>query len=120
MPRLTKLYRLSLEDKKTNYVVHRELNRQAGLLKGLAFHNEIPVLVLNQVRATIGYKQGFEPVAKNILDYWSDYEIRMRIGKTSGERVLERTRPKDEGVQLQKMYLTSSGLAPESMTSKKE
>jgi RecA/RadA recombinase len=117
---LTKLYRLSLEDKKTNYVVHRELNRQAGLLKGLAFHNDIPVLVLNQVRAKIGYKLGFEPVAKNILDYWSDYEIRMRVGKVSGERVLERTKPKDEIAMIQKMYLTASGLAPESTTSKKE
>ncbi len=117
---LTKLYRLSLEDKKTNYAVHRELNRQAGLLKGIAYHNDIPVLVLNQVRASIGKGTGFEPVAKNILDYWSDYEIRMRIGKTSGERILERTRPKDEVSLIQKMYLTASGLAPESMTSKKE
>ncbi|GAG78610.1 unnamed protein product [marine sediment metagenome] len=38
---LTKYYRLALEDKKTNYANHRELNRQAGVLKGLARHNDI-------------------------------------------------------------------------------
>ncbi len=117
---LTKLYRLSLEDKKTNYSVHRELNRQAGFLKGIAYHFDISVLVLNQVRGSFEDKAGFEPVAKNILDYWSNFEIKMRIGKTSGERILERMRPLDKERLIQKLYLTNEGLSLDSKTSKKE
>ena len=107
---LTKLYRLVLEDKKTSYEAHRELNTQAGSLKGLARQKDMIVLVLNQVRGSFETAAGFEPVAKNILDYWSDYEIRMHIGKRVGERMLERTRPEGE-YSKSTVYLTSSGLS---------
>ncbi|TFH01037.1 MAG: hypothetical protein E4H14_19030, partial [Candidatus Thorarchaeota archaeon] len=85
---LTKHYRLALEDKKTNYVNHRELNRQAGVLKGLAKQRDIAVLVLNQVTSRMNGIDDFEPVAGNILDYWSDYVIKMNIGKSPGERLV--------------------------------
>jgi RecA/RadA recombinase len=116
----TKLYRLSLEDKKTNYKVHRELNRQAGFLKGIAKENDVSVLVLNQVRGSFEKGFGFEPVAKNILDYWSDVEIKIRVGKQPGVRVFDKIRPRDIDDSIQRMLLTNDGFSVVEMTSKKE
>ncbi|MHA1779740.1 MAG: AAA family ATPase [Candidatus Thorarchaeota archaeon] len=87
---LTRLYRASLEGKKRNYEAHRELNRQAGILKGLARHHDAIVLVLNQVRAHMGGQYNeFEPVARNIMEYWSDITLKISIGQKRGERTIE-------------------------------
>jgi len=96
---LTKHYRLALEDKKTNYANHRELNRQAGVLKGLARHNDIAVIVLNQVTS-------------------SDYVIKMMIGKSSGERLLRRLVPEGD-ISEGRLFLTESGFSVE-RTNEKE
>jgi RecA/RadA recombinase len=109
---LTRLYRVGLDDKKTNYAAHRELNRQAGFLKGLARQRDIAVLVMNQVRGSFNTHDGFEPVAKNILDYWADYEIKIHLGRTTGERILEKRKP-ENGEEKQRLYLTMAGFAPE-------
>lgn len=109
---LTKHYRLALEDKKTNYVNHRELNRQAGVLKGLAKQRDIAVLVLNQVTSRMNGIDDFEPVAGNILDYWSDYVIKMNIGKSPGERLLRRIVPEGDRSEG-RLYLTEAGFAIE-------
>ena len=109
---LTKHYRLALEDKKTNYVNHRELNRQAGILKGLAKQRDIAVLVLNQVTSRMNGLDDFEPVAGNILDYWSDYVIKMNIGKSPGERLLRRIVPEGDRSEG-RLYLTEAGFAIE-------
>jgi RecA/RadA recombinase len=109
---LTKYYRLELEDKKTNYARHRELNRQAGVLKGLARNNEVAVLVLNQVRSQLKGVDDFEPVAKNILDYWSDYTIKLRVAQGIGERVIKRVIP--EGTFSDgRLFLIESGFSSE-------
>jgi len=107
---LTKHYRLALEDKRTNYSNHRELNRQTGLLKGLARNYDIAVLVLNQVTASMHGVNDFEPVAGNILDYWSDYVIKMRIGRTQGERILQRLAPEGEKMEG-RLFLTTEGFS---------
>lgn len=105
---LTKHYRLALEDKKTNYSNHRELNRQAGVLKGLAHNRDVAVLVLNQVTAKMDAIDSIEPVAGNIMDYWSDYIIELRIGRKPGERIMRRLRPEGDKSE-EKMTLTSTG-----------
>jgi len=107
---LTKHYRLALEDKRTNYSNHRELNRQTGLLKGLAQNHDIAVLVLNQVTASMHGINDFEPVAGNILDYWSDYVIKMRIGRTQGGRILQRLVPGSENLE-EELFLTTEGFS---------
>ena len=112
---LTKLYRTVLDDKKTNYANHRELNRQAGILKSLAKHRDMSVLVLNQVRSRMDGIIDIEPVAKNILDYWADYVLRMNIGRSTGERILLRTRPEGEPSKAV-LYLTDRGLMPEGVS----
>ena len=110
---LTKHYRLALEDKKTNFANHRELNRQAGVLKGLARNRDVAVLVLNQVTASMKGSEKIEPVASNILDYWSDYVVKMRAGRVPGERLLRRIVPA-EGSAEGRLYLTESGFSVES------
>jgi RecA/RadA recombinase len=109
---LTRLYRSVLDDRKTNYLNHRELNRQAGILKGLAREKDMAVFVLNQVRGSMDRTEDFEPVASNILDYWSDYILKMRIGRGTGERVLKRLRPESEP-SMCRLFLTERGLALE-------
>jgi len=109
---LTKHYRLALEDKKTNYANHRELNRQTGVLKGLARQRDIAVLVLNQVTAKMKSTSDFEPVAGNILDYWSDYVIKMNIGKSQGERLLRRILPEGDRAEG-RLFLTETGFSVE-------
>jgi RecA/RadA recombinase len=109
---LTRLYRSVLDDRDTNYLNHRELNRQAGVLKGLARERDVAVLVLNQVRGSMDRTEGFEPVASNILDYWSDYVLKMRVGKGTGERILKRLRPESEP-SMCRLFLTERGLALE-------
>lgn len=93
---LTRLYRTVLDDKKSNYVAHRELNRHCGFLKGLARNKRVAVLALNQVTASMNGINRFEPVASNILDYWSDVVVRMRTRPQRGERLLERLVPDGE------------------------
>ena len=105
---LTKFYRLELEDKATNFSNHRELNRQAGILKGLGRRHDLAVVVLNQVRARMEEAGDFEPVAKNILDYWSDYSFKMRVGKDQGSRAIQRIRPEGEPSDC-RLYLTDRG-----------
>ena len=109
---LTKHYRLALEDKKTNYANHRELNRQAGILKGLARQRDVAVLVLNQVTSKMNGSNDFEPVAGNILDYWSDYVIKMNIGRSPGERLLRRIVPEEDRSEG-RLFLTESGFSVE-------
>jgi RecA/RadA recombinase len=109
---LTKYYRLALEDKKTNYSNHRELNRQAGLLKGLAQTHDVAVLVLNQVTARMHGVNDFEPVAGNIMDYWSDYVIKMKIGKSQGERILKKLVPEGERLDCE-LFLAAEGFSLE-------
>jgi RecA/RadA recombinase len=114
---LTKYYRLALEDKKTNYSNHRELNRQAGLLKGLAQFHDIAVLVLNQVTSRMHGIDDFEPVADNIMKYWSDYVIKLKIGRSQGARILKRLIPEDERLQCE-LFLTDHGFSLKSAQEK--
>jgi hypothetical protein len=57
----------------------------------------------------MGEDSGFEPVAKNIMEYWEDYSIRVHVGKYPGERVLERLLPEGEFGSCT-LFLTPRGL----------
>ncbi len=112
MDTLTRLYRTVLEDRKTNYVVHRELNRQLGILKGLARYNDVGIIILNQVRAKMSESYAIEPVASSIMDYWSDYVLCIRDGKRVGERIVERLVPEGD-TSREYLYLTAQGFSSE-------
>jgi hypothetical protein len=96
------------------------LNRQAGFLKGIAKQTDIAVLILNQVRGSFEKGYGFEPVAKNILDYWSDIEFQVRVGKQPGARIFDKIRPRASDQTVQIMHLTNEGFSKSGMASKKE
>ncbi|MHA1636724.1 MAG: ATPase domain-containing protein [Candidatus Thorarchaeota archaeon] len=110
MDTLTRLYRIMLEDRTSTYAAHRELNRQTGFLKGLAKERDVAIIVLNQVRSTMKGLDDIEPVAGNILDYWSDYVIHMRPRKQQGERQLKLIAPKGMSSEIV-LHLTSSGFS---------
>jgi len=107
---LTRLYRTVLEDKQSTYAAHRELNRQAGLLKGLARKHDLAVIVLNQVRAKMDEPGAIEPVATSIMDYWSDYVIRMTARRETGARLVERLAPEGEPSSIT-LYFTTDGFS---------
>ncbi|RLI58744.1 MAG: hypothetical protein DRO93_09350 [Candidatus Thorarchaeota archaeon] len=117
---LTKLYRVSLEDRERNYEAHRELNRQAGILKGIVKLRGLFLLVLNQVRGRIATGQhDFEPVAASIMDYWSDCTIRMDIGHTPSERII--TRIEDGTVSRTcRLFLSRTGFVTEPAASERK
>ncbi|MEM4734280.1 MAG: ATPase domain-containing protein [Candidatus Thorarchaeota archaeon] len=106
---LTRLYRVALSDKESTYAAHRELNRQVGMLKGLARYHGTAVLVLNQVRARMGDENDFEPVARSIMEYWEDLSVKMHMGALPGERIIERLIPKTNNC-TRRLALTSRGL----------
>lgn len=108
---LTRLYRTVLENKDATYAAHRELNRQAGFLKGLAKQRDMAILILNQVRGVPDSHEAFEPVAKNILDYWADYALCIRLGQARGERTIESLRPETRH-RTTVLYIAHAGLAP--------
>ena len=116
---LTRLYRVVLEDRKATYAAHRELNRQTGLLKGLAKQRDIAILCLNQVRSKMQSAGDIEPVAGNILDYWSDYVIKIRSRQEKGGRLLKRFIPEGELSEVV-LYLTQSGFSVEQDTHEKQ
>ena len=70
------------------------------------------VLVLNQVRARLAGGADFEPVAKNILDYWSDYTIKLRVAQGPGERIIERITPEGD-FSDGRLYLLENGFSTE-------
>ena len=80
--------------------------------KGLATNKDIAVVVLNQVTSRMKRNVDFEPVAGNILDYWSDYVIKMNIGKGSGERIVRRLVPEGDTIEG-RLFLTESGFSIE-------
>ena len=112
---LTRLYRAALEDKKTNYAAHRELNTQMGILKGLAKERNMAVMVLNQVRGRMDESQGFEPVARNIMEFYEDYSVRLKVGRGIAERIVERLVPDGEPSKSV-MYLAMKGFTAKRST----
>ena len=81
-------------------------------MKGLARNHETAVLVLNQVRARLEGTGDFEPVARNILEYWSDYTVKMRVARGTGERIIRRVVPEGE-FSDGRLYLIDRGFSTE-------
>lgn len=106
---MTRLYRSVLSNKKRNYAAHRELNTQTGILKGIIKQRDMALLVLNQARGSFDATTDFEPVAKNIMEYWADRTLRMSVGKQTGERIVECQKKEKEPIK-RSLYLTEKGL----------
>lgn len=110
---MTKLYRSVLSNKKQNYAAHRQLNTQTGILKGIIKQRDIALLILNQARGSFNTDTDFEPVAKNIMEYWADRTLRMGIGNKTGERIIEYQKNDNKPIK-RSLYLTDQGLEVQS------
>lgn len=106
---MTKLYRSVLSNKRQNYAAHRQLNTQTGILKGIIKQHDIALLILNQARGSFNTDTDFEPVAKNIMEYWADRTFRMGIGNKPRERIIEYQK-NDNKPTTRRLYLTEQGL----------
>ena len=84
----------------------------------MAVKRDMAVLVLNQVTARMDGIEGVEPVADNIMDYWSDYVIQLKIGRRSGQRIMKRLRPEGD-LSEGKLVLTTTGFVADTTIEKK-
>ncbi len=73
---ITSLYRLALGSGGDAVALNKALSKQLAYLKGLARARGLPILITSQVRWSGG--DSAEPVAKRILEYWSDAIIGLR------------------------------------------
>ena len=78
---ITTQYRREITEKgEKNVILNKNLNYQLAILKDLAIRFELVVIVTNQVRGAIGRdREGVEPVAGKILNYWADYELQLNF-----------------------------------------
>ena len=81
---ITNLYRQESDLLKDDKRIYKQLAFQVALLQKLAINNNFPVILFNQsTMAKIDEKdflanlkrERINPVAKTIMDYWSDREI---------------------------------------------
>lgn len=73
---ITALYRLALGSGGNAVALNKGLSKQLAYLKGLSRERGLPILITSQVRWSGG--DSAEPVAKRILEYWSDAIIGLR------------------------------------------
>ncbi len=75
---ITDLYSISLQEKRENIKLNKEINRQLAVVKSACLLKNIIGVVINNVRQRIS-DEGFktEPVAGKIITYWADYNIEL-------------------------------------------
>jgi len=73
---ITGLYRGETEDSKKTFAVNKELNRQLGYLTEINKTTGSTIMLTGQVRSKIDTMQ-IEPVARRLLEYWSNTIIRL-------------------------------------------
>jgi DNA repair protein RadB len=93
---VTSLYRSTFLDKKENFYLNRELNRQVATLTQLAKTLELSLVLISQVRSKMS-EDSFTSVATRVLNYWCDTII--RLSRTSRKNIIRATIEKVEGKQ---------------------
>jgi len=77
---VTGQYRLEAGDAQKTFSANKELNRQLGFLSETAKARDAAVLVTGQVHGVMSVESSqVEPVAKRLLNYWSDAVIRLEM-----------------------------------------
>jgi DNA repair protein RadB len=73
-------YRLEAGDAQMTFSANKELNRQLGFLSETAKTRDAAVLVTGQVHGVMSVEPSqVEPVAKRLLNYWSDAVLRLEM-----------------------------------------
>jgi DNA repair protein RadB len=81
----TGLYRLETGDSQKTFLENKELNRQLGQIKEIAFSKRVAVLLTGQVRNILESPvPAIEPVAQRLLRFWSDTVIRLENTSSQG------------------------------------
>ncbi|NVM55084.1 MAG: hypothetical protein HWN66_15370, partial [Candidatus Helarchaeota archaeon] len=114
---ITTQYRRTLSEKsEKNILLNKDLNRQLAILKDLAIQFNLIVLITNQVRGVMkggNNENSMEPVAAAILNYWSDYEIRLDFlpNRQMSKRIATITKHTEKSSHLPIEYrLTDEGI----------
>ncbi|WEU41039.1 MAG: NB-ARC domain-containing protein [Candidatus Odinarchaeum yellowstonii] len=75
---ITNLYSVSLQEKKENIKLNKEINRQIAVVKSVCLSKNIIGVILNNVRARVNDEEfKTEPVACKIVSYWADFNIEL-------------------------------------------
>lgn len=83
---VTSLYRLDAGDPEKTFVENKELNYQLGFIKEMVESQRVTFLITGQVRSVFdSVIPQVEPVAPRLLNFWSDYIIKLE--KTPIEEV---------------------------------
>ncbi|MBN1785250.1 MAG: AAA family ATPase [Candidatus Bathyarchaeota archaeon] len=109
---VTSLYHVEFNDKEEVYVTNRELNRQLAVLTEIAKTHKIAVLVVSQVRGFLsGDSMEMRPVAKRVMNYWSEVVLNMKqTGQTRVIKVLREKHPSIKGTGNVYVKIESSGI----------
>jgi DNA repair protein RadB len=93
---ITGPYRLEAGDARKTFSANKELNRQLGFLSETAKANGAAILVVGQVHGVIGAEAPqVEPVAKRLLNYWSDTILRLETTSVRSVRQALLEKPVD-------------------------
>ena len=109
---ITSLYQVEPDNKQETFAVNRELNRQMAVLTQIAKTSGIAVLIISQVRSVpFGAKMKKKPVARRVLNYWSDVILNMeQSGQTRVIKILREKHPKIKGIGYIYVKIESEGI----------
>lgn len=109
---ITSLYQVTPDNKKETFAVNRELNRQMAVLTQIAKTSGVAVLIISQVRSIpFGKKIKTKPVARRVLNYWSDVTLNMeQSGQTRVIKILREKHPKIKGIGYIYIKIESEGI----------
>lgn len=102
------LYRLDRDDD-TASMLNRALSRQMAKLLELARRFNLPVIITNQVYSAMN-GEGFEPIAGDVLKYWSKAILEIKRHGNVREAILRRHRSLPEGLKA-RFVITERGIA---------
>ncbi len=102
------LYRLDRDDD-TASMLNRALSRQMAKLMAIARRFNLPVIITNQVYSAMN-GSGAEPIAGDVLKYWSKAILEIKRRGEVREVILRRHRSLPEGLSA-RFVITERGIA---------
>lgn len=92
---ITGLYRLETGSSEKTFETNKVLNHYLAFLKELALSKEVAVIISGQVRSILDTPSEIEPVAPRLLNYWSDYVIKLEatLNPSMRQATLEKPLP---------------------------
>ncbi|MGQ9759492.1 MAG: ATPase domain-containing protein [Candidatus Methanomethylicaceae archaeon] len=73
---ITSCYRAALKEREENIILNKQLNRELAIIKDLSMRRKVATVITSDVTSQPEEKE-FQPVAAQILTYWSDRIIRL-------------------------------------------